>query len=174
MREMSVFVFDDCIFSKDLKAECDRQGLVSTRRLEDGLRGKDDCIVLPAIVDRGSILVTVDRAMPEENAEFLSKDHPGLLVVASEERTRTMTGRLARAIFHRLKSVLPNWHSVAIRNSIVRATQRTVFVYHADGGPMQYDWHWSLDDPTMPAALLAILERNATRPWAGSLPGGAV
>jgi len=170
---MSAFIFDDCIFSKDLKVECDRQGLVSTQRLEDDLRGKEDCIVLPAIVNRGSVLVTEDRRMAEENAEFLSNDHPGLLVVASEESTKTLTGRLVRAILNRLKSVLPNWHSVTMRNSIVEVTQRTVFVYHADRGTIHYDRHMPLDDPKMLEDLVTILNRNASKPWSRTLPTGA-
>lgn len=169
---MSAFVFDDCIFSKKLKAECDRQGLVNTQRLQDDLRAEGDQRILPTVVGQGSVLVTEDRKIAEENAECLSRGHPGLVVVASEDSTRTLTDELVRAILRKLKTVFPNWHCITIRNSIVEITQRTVLVWHAAGSKLDYDHHVALDDPRMPEALLGVLSRNASRLGPRTLPDG--
>jgi len=161
---MTTFRFDDCIYSKRLRRECQEQGLAEASRLPRELLGRKDHEILPALAAANAAIVTEDRRIAAENADFLSGGHPGVVIVANAPSVMpTITDSLVREILARLKDQYPPWHCSDIRNSIIEITQEGVWVWHAEAGTLVHDEYIPYSAADLAAVLERVLRANAQR-----------
>ncbi len=161
---MLVFQLDECINSKKLAQDCEKEGKARVRRFPSNLRGaKDPVVVRHLLLADGATgpLVTFDRTLADEQSQSLNRHHGGLVVVEKAIDThRTMTSNTARQIIEKFKEKFPMWHEVPWGNSIVRITETHVSVSRVvDGVPVQ-DLFRTFDSPDWAREVEQALKNN--------------
>ncbi len=162
---MTTFQFDQCFNDKKVIQACTDEGLALARRLPSDLLGKPDPELLAVLMGAPNPVVTLDRALPTEHAAHIPAHHPGIVVVSfSRDNPRTITTREAGKILRNFKDRVPTWHQLALRNSIVEITEKSVEVCHIDAGGIVRDQYRGFsNDRAWVAQFVQLIYENSQR-----------
>jgi hypothetical protein len=159
---MITYQADECFDSKKFIKACNQQGLVSVWRCPSDLKAKKDPEVLAEILPSGRTFLTTDRKIHFEHASSIPDYHSGILIIANTISPKTITIKEVMRRLSYLKSIIPDWHSISLRNSIVEIAENNVIVWRVVSGHVvqmkfldyeQNDWH---------QILIELLKRNAS------------
>lgn len=132
---MTTFQLDENSNSKRLWKSCHAEGKCNIRRFPNGLRGLKDPEVLTELFPHGIPLVTFDRALPYQHGSFIPDEHPGIIVICTDEDSlETMTVALAMRILRTFKSKCEQWDKLTWTNSICEIANRYACVMTIKSG----------------------------------------
>ena len=160
---MTTFQLDQCLDSKRFARDCADEGRCRTLRLPPSLRNAEDPELLTALMTGFNPLVTFDRELPHEHAQFIPASHPGIVIVSNDPSPQTMTVRIAQRVLARFKAALPDWHESIWKNSVVEITSDAIEVWHVEGTRLIPDGYFAFDHTDWPTVLRTLLDRNAQR-----------
>jgi hypothetical protein len=159
---MTTFQLDECLNDRRFQEDCEAGNLAKVYRYPRALRGQDDAVVLSTLLQRPNPLLTKDRHMPDDHVAAIPENHPGLVVIANAPdipQTITMPG--VRKILANFKQLFPEWHQVALRNSVIELTQVGVEVRCLQGGRLVRNDYLPFDNTGWKEQLISILNNNS-------------
>ncbi len=161
---MADIQLDQNINGKRFARRCNDRGLVPCHRLPIDLVDAGDDEVIEHCVATGRLLVTLDRRLPEQNVQRLSRPFAGVLILAADDNSaQQMNEQTAKRVLDRFKDDFPRWHDVPWRNSIIYFQPSLIEVNHVEGHAVVRTGLIDRGSPGWQQALRALLERNAAR-----------
>ena len=115
-------------------AACAEEGLVNVRRYPRRLKQCDDTVVLQDVLPSEWTLVTTDREIHFEHAEFIPDEHSGILIIATCLSPKTLGIKDVLTILRNFKAGFPDWHSVSPRNSVIEITEQSAEIWRVVDG----------------------------------------
>ncbi len=159
---MITYQLDENTNSRKLAESCKEQGFVDVWRLPPELKGAKDPDVLEYVLPSGRTLLTNDRQIHLDHLAHIPSTHSGILIVAKVSSPTTIRGVDVASILSKFKKQFPDWHRLALRNSIVEICEHSAQVWTVVEGQLNRELV-RFDDADWQTQLTAILARNAKR-----------
>lgn len=166
---MTAFQFDECCSWPSYIKGCNKEGLSRAHKFSKTLKAKlggtKDPEMLAFYMKKDTVLITTDKALPNEHPEHIPAVNPGIIVFEhSEKLLNTVTIKSITGIAKAFKELFPQWHTVKWSNSIVRISDDCIQGGRkTDAGGVVVEFYRKLTDNGWQADLHAYLDANATR-----------
>lgn len=160
----TVFQFDECSDCKSFIKRCNKEGLAVAKRFgkKHRRKGLKDPEMLAIYLALGGVIVTFDNNIIDEHVEDIPEHNPGFIIIEhSSEVPYTLTQASAEKIVARFKSTVPDWHQVSWANSIVRITEKSVFIFRKIGTDVTRNCYVELVETTCESQIRDHLMQNA-------------
>jgi hypothetical protein len=122
------FQLDESLDDKDLAARCCAEGKCIVLRYPEHRKGQKDRVMLPALLEPGFPLVTLDHRIVEQNTQSIPSANGGIIVVKLQRPTRTMTTRIAADILNRFKRKFSAWSDVDWSRMYLELTEVDAYI----------------------------------------------
>ncbi len=154
---------DENLSGKKLQARCRSDGLSKVWRVLPEDKGNVDNDVLKYASSSGLVLVTGDRKFALQVQDDALIGFPGLIIVsnASPESPSMGTKRIVEVLAP-VKSVITDWTSVDLKDSVVLITDEYIEVQHLEDGSLVSDCIVELDEDGI-SELEQVIQGNAKR-----------
>jgi len=117
--------------------------------------------VLEAVLSLGHTLVTTDRDIHTDHAEHFPASHAGVVIVATNSESRTLTTRRMMQILAEFKRSFPDWHRTSLQNSVIEITENGIQVWRVTADRMERLVHLEFRTADWCVSLVRELQRNA-------------